>query len=357
MMSFPFENASCILEDLDKDSLTNEYWDLSLQGGEVIADIGKAMLIILLLLAVPLNFYVIGKIILRKVYSEPTYMLLLNLCTADLLMCFVHFVPWIAMGFAGHFSFGNSDFERCQVCRIGMVFAVVNLVSALTVMVLSIDRCIYFVRPLRYHIHMTALRTGVTIIVIWAASIFFYVPAAMAGYGDIILGMLCGVIFSSGDHVQRSYFAIGGSAIVFSAIVVVLVLTNIVIIREVRKQQKMSVSIATTMIDMADEERGAAMDDTRQRQAREQQRREVKKQLKLLKVFGGILGVDFITLIPITILAVALLFVMIPYWYGLFVTLCLATQVVLHPLVEAFLAPEIQVRCTCSSSQNSNMVR
>jgi hypothetical protein len=156
---------------------TRKYWYIP----QVAAYIHNAVFMTLFLLAVPLNFYVVGKIVWRKVYSEPTYILLLNLSIADLLMCSVHFVFSIAMGFAGHYSFGNSDFERCQVCRIGMVFSVVNLTSALTVMVLSIDRCIYFVRPLRYHIHMTALRTGVTITAIWVVSIFVYAPA-MARY-------------------------------------------------------------------------------------------------------------------------------------------------------------------------------
>ena len=68
------------------------------------------MLIALFLAGVVLNLYVFGRILWKELYSEPKYMLLLNLCVADLVMCFVSVLFNIAMGFTGHYSFGNTDY-------------------------------------------------------------------------------------------------------------------------------------------------------------------------------------------------------------------------------------------------------
>jgi hypothetical protein len=96
------------------------------------------------------------------------------------------------------------------------------------------------------------------------------------------------MIFKARVHVQRSYPVFGASVIVFSVIAIVIVVTNIMIIRVVCNQQKkVSVSMSTATIDMADVERGNAMDDIQQRQAREQQMREVKKQVRFLAAFSA----------------------------------------------------------------------
>lgn len=91
------ENGSCIIEDLDMDVLTAEYWDYSLQDAEGEVYSRTAIQMVLFLTAVPLNLYVFGRILRKKLYFDPTYMLLLNLCVTDLLMC-VSILFNIAMG-------------------------------------------------------------------------------------------------------------------------------------------------------------------------------------------------------------------------------------------------------------------
>jgi hypothetical protein len=352
-MADALENASCIIETVDREGLTDEHWDYT--DGEVIVHIRNVVFIILFLLAVPLNFYVIGKIFWKKVYSEPTYMLLLSLCISDLLICFIYFPFSVATGFSGHYSFGNTDFERCQVCKVGTVFPVCNLVSAFNVMLLSVDRCVYFVKPLRYHIYVTPLRTGIAIFLAWAVAILVYVPA-LAGYGDIILTTACGGIFGTEAHVRRSFSIFGASVVVFSVIAIVLAVTNILTVREVCKQQKKTRAATNAAVAMMEMTEMGAEEAAAARQLKEELRKkEVKRQLKLLKVFGGILFVNFMSLVPAIALSVAIPFAQVPVWYLFFVLFCMVSQVVFHPLVEAFFAPELQVKiwktcktwCTC----------
>ena len=143
-----FANASCDIED--RNNLTNENWDYSLLGTENVEYSRAGVQVALFLAGVVLNLYVFGRILWKGLYSEPTYMLLLNLCVADLVMCFVPILFNISTGFNGHYSFGNTDYIRCHVCKIAVVFAITFLVVTFTVVLLSIDRCLYFVRPLKY---------------------------------------------------------------------------------------------------------------------------------------------------------------------------------------------------------------
>lgn len=337
-------NGSCFIEDLDTDQLTAEYWDYSLQGVEDEAYARTAILMALFLVAVPLNLYVFGRILWKKLYIEPTYMLLLNLCTADLVMCFVSILFNIAMGFTGHYSFGDTDFIRCQVCKIAVMLTVVNLASAFNVALLSVDRCLYFVRPLKYSLHVTVKRTGIAILIIWLLSILIHIPV-LAGYGDVGFSSSCGFIFTTHRHVQRSYALLAVNALAFSMVAVVIIVTNIFIVRAVYKQMK-SVKVGTvTTMEMQTMQNREPTDARQQKREKVKRKRENLKQFKLLKVFGSILFVNFITITPAFILVIAIAFTAnIPTAYYDFVVLCIAIQVTLHPVVEAFLAPQIGIK-------------
>ena len=336
-------NGSCIIEELERGRLTDEYWDYSLQGVEKQTHTSTAFLILIFLSSVPLNMYVFGRILWKRLQSEPTYMLLLNLCVSDLVMCSAILFN-IITGLSGHYSFGSTDYIRCHVCKIAVVFIVANLVTAFNVALLSIDRCVYFVRPLRYPIHVTPRRTGVAIAGIWILGVLIPI-SALAGYGDVGFSFGCGFIFVNHRHIQRSYALLALNIIAFSVVAVVIAVTNILVLRIVYKQTKsvrVGVAMGTEMQVLGN--RTEQTESAEQQKERDAQKRESKKQFKMWKVFGSIVFVNFITLMPTLGLVSALEFTTdIPTAYFHVVLLCIALRVTLQPLIEAFLTPQLRI--------------
>ena len=213
------------------------------------------------------------------------------------------------------------------------------LVVTFTVVLLSVDRCLYFVRPLKYPIYVTTKRTAVAIVITWVLSILNYAPS-LAGYGDINFSVSCGDIFLTGGHIQRSFILLATSTLIFSVVAIVILTTNILIVRAVLKQRK---KCEASMIEMQ------TGDSTPQETVKEKLKKEAQKHFKLLKVFGGILLVNFITVIPTLVLSITIFFTIVPSGYYTFVLLCIVSQVALHPLVEIFLTPEIRPK-SCKAS-------
>ena len=124
------DSESCVSgQILDRDSLHSHWRDL-----HVSVYWGVAAYILILLIGVPLNLYIITVIAYKRLYSVPTYLLLLNLGITDLLMC-----PFIAYQvitqLRGEISFGPTNYIRCQVCSniIGQLAAVEPLLEAIPV--------------------------------------------------------------------------------------------------------------------------------------------------------------------------------------------------------------------------------
>lgn len=323
-------NGSCVLEDLKRDVLTAQYWDYDLQGGAVEAYIRTALLTLLVLISVPMNVYVVMRILWKKLYSEPTYLLLLNLACTDLLLCFVSILFNIAMGFTGHYSFGMTDYIRCQVCKLASLFLIFYLVTIFNMALLSLDRCLFFARALKYPKEVTIKRTVIALVAIWVMCVVIHIPP-LAGYGNIGYSMSCGFIFISPRHVKRSYFQLALTSLAFTMAYAVIIVTNAIILKVVRKQTKAGRIAATTSLEM----QGSTPEQ--QRQAREIRRKNAEKQCNLCRTFLGIAFVNFITIVPATVLSLASVFSNdIHTWYYDFMLLCIASQVSLHPLVEAF---------------------
>lgn len=334
-----FINGSCVLEDLeDPGRLTPEFWDYDLQGAAVEAYIRTALQLLLVLTALPLNIYVIMRILRKKLYSEPTYLLLLNLACTDLLLSLVSILFNIAMGFTGHYSFGKTDYIRCQVCKIASLFLVFYHVTIFNMALLSLDRCFFFSRPLKYPNEITVKRTVIALVAIWAVSIAINIPP-LAGYGDIGYSISCGFIFTSHRHIQRSYFQLALTGLAFTIAYAVLIVTNAIILQVVRKQTKASRIAATTSLEM----QGSTPE--KQQQARAMRAKKARRQCSLCRTFLGIMFVNFITIVPAAVLVLTTVFTHdIHTWYYNFVLLCIASQVSLHPLVEAFFTPQIRIK-------------
>ena len=330
-----FVNGSCVLDLIeDREALTPIYWDYSLQNAEMEAYASTVIQLVLFLTGVPLNLYIIFRILQRHLYSQPTYLLFLNLAFCDLIICLVTVLFNVITGFAGHYSFGKSDYVRCQVCKVASLYLTMNSVSSVTLALISLDRCAFFVYPLKYPIHVTAKKTGLTLLVVWAFSISLTVPLFL-GYGDLIFSVSCGFIFVGREHVKRAtaHFVLEG--FLYFVVVTIIILSNVGIVYIVCKQIKAARAIRRTSL---------TPDKKHKEQEMEVHRRELRKQLRLCRVFGSILLVNLVTILPAIALAMAApLTKEIPNVYYMVVLLTLLSQVTLRPLVEALLTPELHM--------------
>ena len=70
---------------LSSTSVTHEHWDA---GGDskAMAVTSAAVILTIILVGVPSNLLILVSILRQRLYREPTYIILLNLAIADLLM-------------------------------------------------------------------------------------------------------------------------------------------------------------------------------------------------------------------------------------------------------------------------------
>lgn len=332
-MSNP-ENFSCILEEItDREAFTPEYWEIELNTPEDYAVV--VIYLVIFFTGVPLNVLIISRIIYKRLYKQPTFILLLNLAVCDLLICLVPILFNIITEFMGMYSFGPTDYIRCNVCKVSTVFIILNFLSTFNLALLSLDRFIFFRFSIKYTIFCTPKRVLLALGVIWTLSILFGIPP-LAGYGDVTFSLSCGLVFAlSPAHVLRSipYIVFGVTA--HSVVIVILVVTNVWIVHISCKQLKtLKVSpICPGPMEGFDMETRIANRD----------RAILKKQLKLLQVFGAILLVHFLTLIPAILLVIIISIVGdIPPAFYTVVLFSFSSQATLHPLVESFFTPELR---------------
>jgi len=333
-------NGSCVLEDImDRDVLTPHYWDIQLQNLPKVNLATTTCLLLIILTAVPLNFYILGRIIWKKLYYQPTYFLFLNYAIVDLLMSLVPMLFRVITGFNGHYSFGDSDYVRCQVCKIAASLIILLLASEFTLALISLDRFIYFKFPLRYETLVTFKKTSICVFITWLLAFLLGIPS-LIGYGDIKLSTLCGVIFTAPVHIQNSLVSLILTGIAHTAVFIVLTVTNIWIIWIAVKQIKATKTAALHTQPIENDQQKVLEEQLAQ------------KQRKLCRTFGSILAVNCLTILPVIALAIALTITSsIPTRVYQLVLISVMSNVTLHPLVEAFMTPELRchLRDMCKS--------
>jgi hypothetical protein len=320
-------SGSCVLSEIeDRAELTEEFWELR-QKDAIHLEI--TLLVIIYITGVPLNAWIIARIVKKKLHTEPTYMLLLNLAVTDLLVCLIPVFLNIIFQGIKMFSFGGSDYVRCQVCKIAVIYVILNFQTIYNLTLISLDRFAYFKLSIKYNRYVTTQRTVVALIVIWALSLLMGIPP-LVGYGDIVFSAGCGMVFSRQPHVKRSYSYIGIGLITQVVGITILIITNIWILYIGLKQVH---AMRIQPEPRPDEHRLSLAIDVH----------STVKQVKLFQIFGGILLVHFFTLLPATILVGMIIASnnIPPVVYRL-VLLTLFAAAPLHPLVEAFFTPELK---------------
>lgn len=353
------QNQSCVINDDLSRVNVSRHWDVSFDEDYFRA----STLMVIFLTGLPLNLYIIVILIYKKLYSQPTFLLLINLAFSDLFMCLTVCIYSIITRFAGQASFGHSDYIRCQVCKIGATFILLVYSTSFIIVLLSVDRLVFFTSPLRYSKYVTVTRVIVALVTIWTLSTAMTIPPLL-GYGDIFFSLMCSHIFIAPPHISRSMVYIIVSGLVFGIIVLVLVFTNVWIIclalQVMNKRKKLGVLHPATSASTSKNMSASKKMKPRSLDLVIWSRTTARQQFRFFQIFGTLLVVNIVIYIPALIISVMITITSrIPAEFVNFVLICLISQTTFHPLVQILLLPELRrlLLKPCRSKQFVNWKR
>ena len=319
-------------------SVTIEYWDSSSDETRSAALISVVITLCFFLVGLPSNLVIIVSILRQHLYGQPTYILLLNLAIADLLLCVLVMPFTIISGFAGEFMFGRNDYVRCRICQLGIFFTVLALVTIHILALLSLDRLIYIKYPLKYHEVMTTRRVTVIMICVWAWSIFIS-TFPLFGFGDLAYSpsiSICVVKFTEETKLTKNIYYPVFLAIVSLILLSVLFACNLwvgcIVQKHIRKIYSIKKNISSSEREFIREIKDK-LDKTK-----------YLKQLQFIKVFGAILSANVVTWIPLIVRVFysAIAQRNTPAWLMVLVYISVISVAVIHPVIQASLVPELR---------------
>ena len=342
------EEFTCSAPDLSRTSVNESVWTLEAEDRAHLDSVRSiaAFQIIYVVLGVPWNLVVIGVILVNKLFSKPTHLLLLSLAVSDLLICICVMPFNIITALAGRFFIGSSDYARCQVCHFYVITIIVMIyVSLFIVALMAIDRLIYIKYPLQYQNIMTIKKMSVMVVVVWTFCILIGLPPVF-GFGEIrfsnIVGS-CTTIFSAETTVGPSVYYIIMLVVIalfpFFTTLVANVWLLIVIRKTIRRRftRKMTTTMSLPATGQPSFERARSVHKIKSNFN--------QQQISLAKVFGAIFIVNTITWIPTVFISFASGAVgseNVPPEAFSFVFLAFLSQPAIHPMLEAFLVKKIR---------------
>ncbi len=136
------------------------------------------------------NFIVLATILIHKLFKDPTYIFILNLVAADLLLCGL-ILPFNKQSSLNReFSLGQSDYARCQSCQtIGALFTIFIFVLYFTLALLALDRLVFIKWPFKYSRYVSVKLAVTLIIIVWILNVVLAILPVI-GFGVIHLNVL-----------------------------------------------------------------------------------------------------------------------------------------------------------------------
>ena len=329
------DNFSCLdRASLSGDSLSEEYWKTSQHEGPSLAS--AILSLCFILVGLPSNLLIIIGIVLQRLYSRPTYILLLSLSFADFLMCVLVMPYTVVAGFAGEFVFGSNDRTRCHMCQFGICVVFFAGCSLYSLAALSLDRLMFIKFPLKYFHYVTATRAVIAVGSVWILN-FVLSVLPLFGFGEIIFQTMvatCTMRFISDTNLAPNFYYVLLVALMSSLPVFLIFLTNIWIVCIVQKHIRRIYFIRGTFKNK--------VEFTATLKAKIRQTKH-RKQLQLIKVFSAILIANFLTWIPIIIRS---LFAMIgrnvSEWWHFVIFNSFISFAVIHPIIQVAFIPELR---------------
>ena len=330
-------NFSCFAANLSRESVTEVEWMPASEDSKESIWIISSMLLVFAAVGIPLNIGILLVLVRQKFYKEPSSFLLFNLGLLDLLSC-VMFIPFLVVPglFGGEYVIGSSDFQRCLACYSGsMIILLLVLVSWHLLALMSIDRLLYIQKPLHYDRTVTVPRLSVAIAVIWVLCIVLVLPPAFQ-FGDIRYAdslATCTPSISSQTPLGRSYIYLFSLILECLVPLFILIAANVSLIWVLRRESKKRLEITTEHSNSSSECNLSA------------KRKYSEQQIRMVKMFGSIFMVNFVTWAPavlLIIISTSLGFNKFPPGILGLTYLSFLSQTVVHPIMETFLVARMR---------------
>ena len=322
------ETFSNICTDPSSNTITHQYWELD---GELVlyGQITAAFFVLYAAIGPPWNILVIITILRKKLYLQPTIMLLLDLALTDILFE-IPMVMVITTGIAGEYVFGNSDNVRCIVCRFGGLQVSLAMNCIFVIAVISLDRFLFIYKPLLYERKSNKLCMLVAIILTALLSLFLgllsLIEEDLIGFSNQFLTCL--------PNLKRNWYST--MLIIFACIALAVIVTcNVGVI-----------CIAQKNIKAIYGARKSIKNEYYDQQLRKRLKKERhKKQIHLFRVFGLLIFSNIISWMPKIVIILILHFKEepdIPSNFFLVAQIIFFIQVVIHPMLETCIISDVR---------------
>ena len=174
-----------VCDNASDSSVTREVWEIQDKTGGIVT---ASFLLLMAVIGLPWNLLALVIILKNKLCRDPINIFVLNITILCILLLLT-FIPFLILtGVTGEFATGASDQERCNVCQgtlIGLVY-LMNLIY--TIFFITLDRFLFFVKPLKYDTIQNARRTLLVLIVTWIISIILGI-LPLLGFGELTFVM------------------------------------------------------------------------------------------------------------------------------------------------------------------------
>ena len=339
----------CTSANVSRHEVTRTYWKI-FEDAQSSAPAVAAVFIVFFLIASVWNAFIVCTIIRKRLLRTPTHILILSLAVNDFLVSILVMPFTIVSTITLEFTFGDSDYARCQVCKMGVIFTLLSGVSLHTIALLSLDRFLFIYWPMKYKRYITRGRMLVVVIFIWGLCTVMAVPPlfAFGTVGYTASFGACVVIFHGETHVTQNFYYVLLFLLESLIPITVIIVSNIALLHTTRKQIGHLWRARKKMYSVSKEKDVTEV-------VHELRKEHNKHQLQLFKVFGAIFLANIITWSPVVALAVgapAINFETIPSAALTFVYTTYISHSVIHPILESWFISELReatktVLCYC----------
>jgi len=330
------ESIYCFSDNLSRDVVTEEAWSLNLENQAITTTlVTSIVLLLLMLVGFPWNTGVLIKLIKDKFYKEPSSFLLFNLILVDLLTCLLVMPFQAAPGLAGgRYNIGRSDYQLCATCYAGvMVIVWLLYVSVHLLALMSVDRLLYIVRPLRYNQTVTVARVAIATVIIWLFCLLVSILPLLE-FGLISFSQkvgTCSLIVNVESN--RDFYYIMFLILEVTIPLIVLFIANTWLIIALCKESKKRLKLTQVSISRRSSSMSCQVNQTAKS-------KYIQQQLRIARIFSFIFLSNMVSWIPIigAIVTIGVIgFSETPSGVYSLMFICFLSQSVIHPVLESCL--------------------
>ncbi len=325
---------------VSRNSITPEIWQGEVDNVRSAALASAVFALLFALIGIPTNLFILVSILWQRLYKEPTYILLLNLTVANLLVCVTVMPFTIVSGFAGGFVFGSNDWTRCKVCQMGVFLTCLTLFTLHILALLSVDRYLFIKYPYKYHTIVSKTRVLMVAVTLWILCATIAI-CPLFGFGDVHYALslaTCKLKFYGETKLASNiYYSMVVAIECLLVPLPILFIFNGLLIWTVQKHIR--------KVYITKKEIGCSHEELIRKILQDLEKSKFKKQRHLIQVFGGILLAYILTSLP-TILYIFQVAITggddSHPAHSVFVFICILFSSVVHPTMQACIVPEIK---------------